>query len=271
MEARGIAGDGRMITGIKKNEILEKLGANLPQRVSLPVVQAIVHDVDSILGVASARYEKYAEVSATGLRTVARTIPALYRHGVLRKQSRRDGPPVLWLPEIMDMQADEAVRRAGWLAHHKDENPQNYFRVGDANVAERAHARRASERARDEIDVEGEPKATNAANPSLDTGTQLELREKRRTKAKSPGHANDQEILRLVHSEWDAQDLKPEDPQALTKAIHATGKSRPERLKHMDGRALRKAYQRARARLPAGYDRWIGLVEKWDKSYNRQK
>jgi hypothetical protein len=75
----------------------------------------------------------------------------------------------------------------------------------------------------------------------------------------------------LVHNEWDAQGLKPEDPQALTKAIHATGKSRSERLKHMDGRALRKAYQRARARLPVGYDRSIGLVEKWDKSYDRRK
>src|SRR5437660_1563255 len=158
----------RMTTDIKKNEFLGKLGANLPQQLSLPVVHAIVDQVDPILGVAFARYEKYAEVSATGLRTVARTIPALHRHGLLRKQSRHDGPPVLWLPEIMDMQADEALRRAGWLAHHKDENPQNYFRVGDANVAERAHARRASERARDEIDVEGEPKATNAANPSLD-------------------------------------------------------------------------------------------------------
>jgi DNA-binding transcriptional ArsR family regulator len=260
-----------MITGIKKSEFLGKLGANLPQQVSLPVVQAIVHHVDTILGVASARYEKYAEVSATGLRTVERTIPALYRHGVLRKQSRRDGPPVLWLPDIMDMQADEAVRRAGWLAHHKDENPQNYFRVGDVNVAERAHARRASERARDEIDVEGEPKATNESNPSLDTGTQLELREKRRAKAKSPAQAKDQEILRLVHSEWDAQGLKPEDPKALTKAIHATGKSRPEPLKHLDGRAFRKAYQRARARLPMGYDRWIDLIAKWDKSYGRRK
>jgi hypothetical protein len=260
-----------MIAGIKKKEFLDKLCANLPQQVSLPVVQAIVHDVDPILGIAAARYEKYAEVSATGLRTVARTIPALYRHGVLRKQSRRDGPPVLWLPEIMDMQADEAVRRAGWLAHHKDENPQNYFRVGDAKVAERAHARRASGRAPDEIDVEGEPKATGAAIPSLDRGTQLELHEKRRAKANSPARANDQEILRLVHSEWDAQGLKPEDPQALTKAIHATGKSRPERLKHMDGGALRKAYQRARARLPVRYDCWIGLVEKWDKSYHRQK
>jgi predicted transcriptional regulator len=75
----------------------------------------------------------------------------------------------------------------------------------------------------------------------------------------------------LIHSEWDAQGLTPDDPQALMKAIHATGNSRPERLKHMDGRALRKAYQRARARLPVGYDRWIGLVEKWNKSYNRPK
>jgi predicted transcriptional regulator len=215
--------------------------------------------------------EKYADVSATGLRTVARTIPALHRHGLLGKKSRHDGPPVLWLPEIMDMQADEALRRAAWLAHHKDENPQNYFTAGNGNVAECAHAGRASERARDEIDVEGEPKTTNAPNPSLDTGTQLELRQQRRAKAKSPPYANDREILRLVHSEWDARGLTPEDPQALTKAIHALGYSRPERFKHMDGRALRKAYQRARGRLPVGYDRGIGLVEKWDKSYDRQK
>jgi lambda repressor-like predicted transcriptional regulator len=235
-----------MITDIEKSKFLGKLGANLPKQVSLPVVHAIVSHLDPILGVASARYEKYAEVSATGLRTVTRTIPVLHRHGLLRKQSRRNGPPVLWLPEIMDMQADEAVERAGWLACHKDENPQNFFRAG------RAHARRTSERARDEID-EGE------------------LRQQRRAKAASPAHANDQEILRLVHSEWDAQGLTPEDPKALTKAIHATGKSRPERLKHLDVRALRKSYQRARDRLPVGYDRWIGLVEKWDKAYNRQK
>jgi hypothetical protein len=235
-----------MITDIEKSKFLGKLGANLPKQVSLPVVHAIVSHLDPILGVASARYEKYAEVSATGLRTVARTIPVLHRHGLLRKQSRRNGPPVLWLPEIMDMQAHEAVERAGWLACHKDENPQNFFRAG------RAHARRTSERARDEID-EGE------------------LRQQRRTKAASPAHANDQEILRLIHSEWDAQGLTPEDPKALTKAIHATSKSRPERLKHLDVRALRKSYQRARDRLPVGYDRWIGLVEKWDKTYNPQK
>ena len=86
-----------------------------------------------------------------------RTIPALHRHGLLRKQSRRDGPPVLWLPELMDMQADEAVRRAGWLADHKDEDPQNYFRAGNGKVADCALARGASERARGGIDVESEP------------------------------------------------------------------------------------------------------------------
>ena len=146
----------KMITDIKKNEFLGKLAANQPQQVSLPVVHAIVQHVHPILGVACARYEEYAEVSATGLRTVARTIPALERHGLVRKRPRRHEPPVLWLPEMMDMQADEALRRAGWLARHKDDNPQNYFRGANANIPSRAHARRASERAREEIDVEGE-------------------------------------------------------------------------------------------------------------------
>jgi hypothetical protein len=172
----------------------------------------------------------------------------------------------------MDMQAHEAVKRAAWLAHHKDENPQNYFTAGDANVAKRARSRRACEPARDEIEVEEEPKTTNLSSLSLETGTtQPELREQRRSKAKSPARVNDQEILRVVHSEWDAQGLTPEDPKALTKAIHAMGNSRPERLKDMDTRALRKAFQRARGRLPVGYDRWIGLIEEWDKSYTRPK
>jgi Transcriptional regulator, AbiEi antitoxin len=261
-----------MTIGIKKNELLAKLSANVPRNVSLAVVHAVVDHVHPILGVAFARYEKYAEVSASGLRTVARTIPALNRLGFLRKQSRRDGPPVLWLPEIMDMQAHEAIQRAAWLAHYEDENPQNYFTIGAANVAKRARSRRAGERARDEIEVGEEFKTTNLSNPSLETGTpQPELLEKRRAKAKSPARVNDQEILCVVHREWDAQGLTPQDPKALTKAIHAMGNSRPERLKNMDKRALRKAYQRAKGRLPVGYDRWIGLVEKWDKLYTRPR
>jgi hypothetical protein len=252
-----------MAAAFKKKEFLAKLGANLPENVSLPVARAIVDNVDPVLGVAFAKYEKYAELSTTGLRTVERTIPALHRHGLLRRQYRHDGPPVMWLPEIIDMQAEEAIRRAAWLARHKDENPQNYFTAGDSNLVARAHVRRGSEQARND-EAEREPTRTNAPDPSLEVGQQ------RRAKSKSSIHANDREILRLINNECDARGLTPENPEALSIAIHALGNSRPERFKYLDGRALRKAYQRARARLPGGYDRWVGLIEKWDKSFDRQ-
>jgi predicted transcriptional regulator len=76
-------------------------------------------------------------------------------------------------------------------------------------------------------------------------------------------------LLRRIHAYWDAQRITPSDPEALTKAISVI--VLPERLKRMDHRALRKVYQRARKRLPAGYDRWVDLIEKWDKAYSRQK
>ena len=161
-----------MADAFKENEFLAKLGTNLPENVSLPVARAIVDSVDRVLGVAFAKYENYAEVSATGLRTVERTIPALHRHGLLRRQYRHDGPPVLWLPEIMDMQADEALRRAAWLARHKDENPQNYFTTHNGNLAESADALPTSERPRNQTNVKGKPNATNAPKSSLHTGTQ---------------------------------------------------------------------------------------------------
>jgi hypothetical protein len=76
-------------------------------------------------------------------------------------------------------------------------------------------------------------------------------------------------LLRRIHAYWDAQGMTPGDPQGLAKALH--GIAIPERLKQMDSRALRKVYRRARGRRPLQYDHWIGLVEIWDKSYNRQK
>ena len=76
-------------------------------------------------------------------------------------------------------------------------------------------------------------------------------------------------LLRRIHAYWDAEGMTHGDPQALAKAIHAI--ILPERFKSMDGRALRKVYQKARGRLPAEYERWIGLVAKWNKSYTRQK
>jgi len=58
-------------------------------------------------------------------------------------------------------------------------------------------------------------------------------------------------------------------PGALAKAIHAI--TLPEPFKQMDSRALCKVYRLARKRLPVGYDRWVGSIQKWDKSYDRRK
>ena len=74
----------------------------------------------------------------------------------------------------------------------------------------------------------------NAPNSSFHTGTQLKLQQPRHAKPKSPAYANDRDILGLIHSEWDARGLTPDDPQALTKAINALGNSWPERFKNMD-------------------------------------
>jgi lambda repressor-like predicted transcriptional regulator len=60
-----------------------------------------------------------------------------------------------------------------------------------------------------------------------------------------------------------------DDPKTLGIVIRVT--DRPPRFKHLDDRALRKAFLRARGRLPKAYDRWIGLVKRWDKSYGQQK
>src|SRR5581483_1510878 len=108
-------------------------------------------------------------------------------------------------------------------------------------------------------------------NSSLSAGRKPDLPKQGRAKLKSPAYANDPEILRLVYGECDARGVTPEDPEALAIAIHALGNSRAERFRHLDGRALRKAFQRARARLPDGYDRWARLIEKWDESYDCQK
>jgi DNA-binding transcriptional ArsR family regulator len=75
--------------------------------------------------------------------------------------------------------------------------------------------------------------------------------------------------MRRIHDYWDRQGMTHSDPQALAKAIHAI--ELPERFKQMDARALVKVYRRRRERLPAAYDRWIALIEKWDKAYTRQK
>ena len=81
--------------------------------------------------------------------------------------------------------------------------------------------------------------------------------------------ADEDLLMRRIHAYWDEHSMTRSDPQALAKAIHAI--ILPERFKHMDSRALGKVYRRARKRLPVRYDQWAGLIEKWDKSYDRRK
>jgi lambda repressor-like predicted transcriptional regulator len=83
-------------------------------------------------------------------------------------------------------------------------------------------------------------------------------------------HRQDRDLLmRRIHDYWDAQGIRDGDTQALGKAIRAI--ELPERFKDLDVPALLKVYRRAREGLPAAYDRWIDLIEKWDRAYSRQK
>jgi lambda repressor-like predicted transcriptional regulator len=86
---------------------------------------------------------------------------------------------------------------------------------------------------------------------------------------KSLRRSDEDLLMRRIHAYWDAHGMTQTEPHALAKAIHAI--ILPERLKDMDRRALVKIYQRAKQRLPAGYDRWHRLIAKWDKSYDSQK
>jgi lambda repressor-like predicted transcriptional regulator len=81
-------------------------------------------------------------------------------------------------------------------------------------------------------------------------------------------HAEDL-LIHRIHDYWDARRMSPSDPQALANAIDVI--ELPDRLKHMERGALVKVYRRARGRLPEEYDRWVDLIAKWDKSYDRRK
>jgi hypothetical protein len=67
---------------------------------------------------------------------VMRTITELFSHGLLKKHARRDGAPVLWVPDLMDMTPSEAVRRAQWIIRdkRKDEDFSAYFGQESAPV-----------------------------------------------------------------------------------------------------------------------------------------
>jgi lambda repressor-like predicted transcriptional regulator len=83
-------------------------------------------------------------------------------------------------------------------------------------------------------------------------------------------HRQDRELLMIgVHDYLDAQGIRDPNAQELSRAIRAI--ELPERIRHLDVNALVRLYRRARDRLPPSYDRWIGLIEKWDKTYSRKR
>jgi hypothetical protein len=127
------------ISPIKKGEFLRSLAARRLPGVSIAVAQAIVERINHTLGVAFAAYgpdpdrpddgrrKSYAEMSGYKRRSVMRTVAELSRHGLLKKHPRRDGAPVLWVPELMDMTPSESVRRAEWIIRNKDKDHADYF------------------------------------------------------------------------------------------------------------------------------------------------
>jgi hypothetical protein len=83
-------------------------------------------------------------------------------------------------------------------------------------------------------------------------------------------HRQDHELLLIrVHDYLDAQGIREPNAWELSRAILAI--ELPERFRHLDVKALVKLYRRRRERLPPSYDRWIGLIEKWDTTYSRKR
>ena len=118
------------ISPVMKGEFLRSLSARRLRGVSLVLVQAIVERINATPGIAFANYSKYASDVGRERQVAERTIPALSRLGLPRKHARRNGPPVLWFPDLMDMTPDEAVRRVEWCVRHQGEDPSAYFTGG---------------------------------------------------------------------------------------------------------------------------------------------
>jgi hypothetical protein len=118
------------ISPVAKKNFLGSVACQCKRGVSLAITHAIVERVNTTLGIAFANYSVYAADVNRSRQVAERTIPALCRLGLMKKYARRNGPPVLWIPELMDMDAEEAVRRVEWYVRNQGENPSGYFAGG---------------------------------------------------------------------------------------------------------------------------------------------
>jgi hypothetical protein len=98
-----------------KQRLLDRLFKCRTRELNIRVVRAILGYLNKDHGVAFAKYHHYAAKSGMSERIVQRTIQVGHDYLVLQR-AYRQGAPVIWFPELMDMEPDEAVRRADALA-----------------------------------------------------------------------------------------------------------------------------------------------------------
>lgn len=98
-----------------KQDELDRLAKCRIRGLNVHVLRAIFWFINSEQGVAFAAFHHYVAKSGRSERTVQRTVQVACDYGVLRREYRA-GPPAIWSPVLMDMEPDEAVRRADAMA-----------------------------------------------------------------------------------------------------------------------------------------------------------
>lgn len=115
-----------MITAAQKAELLDRLIRSRIRGLCIPVVRSILNHLNREHGVAFCRFARYATEAAKSERTVQRTVQVAREGGVLGTQYR-EGAPVLWCPHLLDMEGEEAVRRADLLIGARTQRQRRAF------------------------------------------------------------------------------------------------------------------------------------------------
>jgi hypothetical protein len=103
-----------MITAAAKQALIDSI-IRRHLDISLPVIRVIIRRINPEHGVAFWHFTKYAEDAGRSERTVLRAVQRAVEYDILGR-AYRVGPPVLWARDLMDLDPEEAVRRADALA-----------------------------------------------------------------------------------------------------------------------------------------------------------
>jgi hypothetical protein len=103
------------ITPGHKAEVLNRLTRARICGLNVSVMRAILYRINPQQGVAFCWFREYGKDCSRSERTVQRTIQVACARGFLLR-AYREGAPVLWCPQLMDMEPVEAVKRANTLS-----------------------------------------------------------------------------------------------------------------------------------------------------------